>query len=156
MHQSSHARFRRTSSVFFASVVDGCDMERPSVPRPRRKYIRGRLGQVVGKRRPRPSPALFNPEKLIGIHALNHHQGSSYSLFSDTTYDRINPQHELNSPSLKHLDEVICKSVKAVTDLVALDSSYDIRHLCLAVMHAFMQGYPILALRILGCVYTWS
>lgn len=44
----------------------------------------------------------------------------------------------------------MCRAVKSVTDLITHDISYDIRHLCLAVMLAFMQGYPVLALKILG------
>jgi hypothetical protein len=44
----------------------------------------------------------------------------------------------------------MCRAVKTITDLIILDASYDVRHLCLAVMLAFMQGYPTLALKILG------
>ncbi|KAF8590616.1 hypothetical protein K439DRAFT_1382139 [Ramaria rubella] len=59
-------------------------------------------------------------------------------------------KHELNSPSLNHLDELMCKAIKTVSELVTWECSYDIRHLCLAVMLAFLQGYPVLALKILG------
>ena len=44
----------------------------------------------------------------------------------------------------------MCRSVKTVTDLITIDTIYDIRHLCLGVMLAFMQSYPTLALKILG------
>lgn len=44
----------------------------------------------------------------------------------------------------------MCRAVKSITDLIKLDISYDIRHLCLAVMLAFMHAYPVLSLKILG------
>ncbi|KAF8522278.1 hypothetical protein BU17DRAFT_44873 [Hysterangium stoloniferum] len=59
-------------------------------------------------------------------------------------------KHDLNGPPLKHLDDVISKAIKNITDLLDATSSYDIRHLSLTVMFAYLQGYPAFALKILG------
>ncbi|GJJ12125.1 hypothetical protein Clacol_006366 [Clathrus columnatus] len=58
-------------------------------------------------------------------------------------------KHDIGSNVLKHLDEAICTSIKAVADLIFLNSNYDIRQLCFAVLSMFLQTYPVLALRIL-------
>jgi hypothetical protein len=83
------------------------------------------------------------------MYGFNYRQGDHSSLeYSCLLTDSI--QHDLNGPAFRHFDDIMSKAIKSITDLLDVTSSYDIRHIALTVMFAYLQGYPIFALKILG------
>lgn len=61
-------------------------------------------------------------------------------------------KHDMDRPPLSHLQNQLRKAIRKVADMLPMDISYELRHLCLSVLQAFLKRWPAMAVPSLVCV----
>jgi hypothetical protein len=51
-------------------------------------------------------------------------------------------KHEMDRPPLIHLQNQLRRAIRKITDLLPMDISYELRHLCLSVLQATLKRWP--------------
>ena len=54
-------------------------------------------------------------------------------------------KHDMDRSPLNHLQNQLRRAIRKVTDMLPMDISYELRHLCLSVLQAFLKRWPSMA-----------
>lgn len=54
-------------------------------------------------------------------------------------------KHDLDKQPLSHLQQAIRRAIRKVTDMLTMEISYELRHLCLSVLQSFLKRWPSMA-----------